>query len=110
VDQLIESGHIWRDSHPGDRRKVILRIAEPGLDPARSFFTPLGMHTREAMRDLPGRDSRFLTGSRRAAPEQVTQGPVQIGLAKPVPGLTELLGNDTLAGTGQFAGALLAEQ
>jgi DNA-binding MarR family transcriptional regulator len=56
VDRLIESGHIWRDSHPGDRRKVILRFAEPGLDPARSFFTPLGMHTREAMRDLPDAD------------------------------------------------------
>ncbi len=56
VDRLIESGHIWRDSHPGDRRKVILRFAEPGLDTARSFFTPLGAHTREAMHDLPDAD------------------------------------------------------
>ncbi|HEV7583913.1 MAG TPA: MarR family transcriptional regulator [Mycobacterium sp.] len=56
VDRLIESGHIWRDSHPGDRRKVILRLAEPGLDTARSFFTPLGVHTREAMQDLPDAD------------------------------------------------------
>jgi hypothetical protein len=44
------------------------------------------------------------------APEQVTQGPVQVGLAKPVSGLAELLGDDTLAGEGQFAGALRAEQ
>jgi DNA-binding MarR family transcriptional regulator len=56
VDRLIESGHIWRDSHPGDRRKVILRFSEPGLDTARSFFTPLGRHTREAMQDLPDAD------------------------------------------------------
>jgi hypothetical protein len=49
-------------------------------------------------------------GSRRATPEQVAQGAVQVGLAKPVPGLAELLGNDTLAGAGQFAGALRAEQ
>jgi DNA-binding MarR family transcriptional regulator len=56
VDRLIDSGHIWRDSHPKDRRKVILRFSEPGLDTARSFFTPLGAHTREAMRGLPDAD------------------------------------------------------
>jgi DNA-binding MarR family transcriptional regulator len=56
VDRLIESGHIRRDSHPTDRRKVILRHSEPGLDTARSFFTPLGVHCREAMQDLPDAD------------------------------------------------------
>ncbi len=56
VDRLIESGHIWRDSHPKDRRKVILRFSEPGLDTARSFFTPLGAHTREALQGLPDAD------------------------------------------------------
>jgi DNA-binding MarR family transcriptional regulator len=56
VDRLIGSGHIWRDSHPKDRRKVILRFSEPGLDTARSFFTPLGAHVREAMQDLPDAD------------------------------------------------------
>jgi DNA-binding MarR family transcriptional regulator len=56
VDRLIESGHIRRDSHPDDRRKVILRYSEPGLDTARSFFNPLGAHTRAAMSDLPDAD------------------------------------------------------
>jgi DNA-binding MarR family transcriptional regulator len=56
VDRLIESGHIRRDSHPHDRRKVILRYSEPGLDTARSFFNPLGAHTRNAMTDLPDAD------------------------------------------------------
>ncbi|BBY21728.1 MarR family winged helix-turn-helix transcriptional regulator [Mycobacterium stomatepiae] len=56
VDRLIESGHIRRDSHPGDRRKVILRFSETGMDTARLFFTPLGTHTREAMQDLPDAD------------------------------------------------------
>ena len=56
VDRLIESGHLWRDSHPTDRRKVILRFSEPGLDTARSFFTPLGGHTRAALQDLPDAD------------------------------------------------------
>jgi DNA-binding MarR family transcriptional regulator len=56
VDRLIESGHIRRDSHPADRRKVILRYSEPGLDTARSFFNPLGMHTHAALNDLPDAD------------------------------------------------------
>jgi DNA-binding MarR family transcriptional regulator len=56
VDRLIESGHIRRESHPDDRRKVVLRYSKPGLDTARSFFNPLGMHTRAAMSDLPDAD------------------------------------------------------
>jgi DNA-binding MarR family transcriptional regulator len=56
VDRLIDSGHIRRDSHPDDRRKVILRYSDPGLATARSFFTPLGMHTRAALMDLPDAD------------------------------------------------------
>jgi DNA-binding MarR family transcriptional regulator len=56
VDRLIESGHIRRDSHLDDRRKVILRYSEPGLDTARSFFNPLGAHIRNAMSDLPDAD------------------------------------------------------
>jgi DNA-binding MarR family transcriptional regulator len=56
VDRLIESGHIRRDSHPADRRKVILRYSEPGLDTARSFFNPLGIHTHAALNDLPDAD------------------------------------------------------
>lgn len=56
VDRLIESGHIRRESHPDDRRKVILRYSQPGLDTARSFFNPLGAHTRAAMSDLSDAD------------------------------------------------------
>lgn len=56
VDRLIESGHIRRDSHPADRRKVILRYSDPGLNTARSFFTPLGGHVHGALRDLPDAD------------------------------------------------------
>jgi DNA-binding MarR family transcriptional regulator len=56
VDRLIGAGHIRRDSHPGDRRKVILRRGESGLAAARSFFGPLGAHTRVALEDLPDAD------------------------------------------------------
>ncbi|OSC39225.1 MarR family transcriptional regulator [Mycobacterium decipiens] len=56
VDRLIESGHLRRDSHPADRRKVVLRYSEPGLDTARAFFNPLGVHTHTALSDLPAAD------------------------------------------------------
>jgi MarR family transcriptional regulator, organic hydroperoxide resistance regulator len=56
VERMINSGHIQRDSHDEDRRKVILRYSDPGLATARSFFTPLGLHTRAALNDLPDAD------------------------------------------------------
>ena len=56
VERMINSGHIRRDTHAEDRRKVILRYSDPGLDTARSFFTPLGMHTRAALDDLSDAD------------------------------------------------------
>lgn len=56
VDRMIDSGHLRREAHPGDRRKVILRYAEPGFDTARAFFVPLGMHTRTAMAELSDDD------------------------------------------------------
>lgn len=56
VDRLIDAGHIRRDSHPDDRRKVILRYGESGLATARSFFGPLATHTRAALAGLPDVD------------------------------------------------------
>ena len=56
VDRLIESGHLRRESHPGDRRKVMLRYSESGMDTARSFFSPLGQRTHEALSDVPDAD------------------------------------------------------
>ena len=56
VERMINSGHIRRDTHAEDRRKVILRYSDPGLDTARSFFNPLGVHTRAALDELPDAD------------------------------------------------------
>jgi len=56
VDRLIGAGHIRRDDHPADRRKVVLRNDESGLATARSFFSPLSTHTRVALEDLPDAD------------------------------------------------------
>jgi DNA-binding MarR family transcriptional regulator len=56
VDRMMASGHITRESDPGDRRKVILRYSESGLATARAFFAPLGTHTHDAMADLSDAD------------------------------------------------------
>jgi DNA-binding MarR family transcriptional regulator len=49
VERMIGSDHVRRESDPADRRKVILHIADHGMDVARGFFTPLAEHTREAL-------------------------------------------------------------
>ncbi len=56
VDRLIDGGHVRRDSHPDDRRKVILRRGESGLATARAFFGKLGRHTRVALAHVPDAD------------------------------------------------------
>jgi len=56
VDRMMASGHITRQSDPGDRRKVILRYSESGLDTARAFFAPLGLHASTALAGLPDAD------------------------------------------------------
>ncbi|MBW0015892.1 MarR family winged helix-turn-helix transcriptional regulator [Mycobacterium sp.] len=56
VERMINSGHIRRESDSADRRKVVLRYSDPGLATARSFFSPLGTHTRAALGDLPEAD------------------------------------------------------
>lgn len=70
VERMIDSGHLRRESDPHDRRKVILKYADHGLELARQFFTPLERHTHRSLADLPDRDlraaHRVLTGVLRA--------------------------------------------
>jgi DNA-binding MarR family transcriptional regulator len=56
VERMIASGHVRRDFDPADRRKVMLRVADHGMDVARGFFTPLAEHTRRALADIPDAD------------------------------------------------------
>lgn len=56
VERMIESGHILREKDAHDRRKVILRYAEHGMDVARNFFGPLGARTNSALEGLPDSD------------------------------------------------------
>ena len=56
VERMIASGHVRRESDPADRRKVILRVADHGMEVGRGFFTPLAEHTRRALADIPDAD------------------------------------------------------
>jgi DNA-binding MarR family transcriptional regulator len=56
VERMIASGHLLRESDPADRRKVILRVADHGMDVARGFFTPLAEQTSIALAGLPDSD------------------------------------------------------
>ena len=52
VDRMIAAGHIRRDNDPTDRRKVILRYEDHGMQVARTFFAQLGAANRQAMASL----------------------------------------------------------
>ncbi|WP_422742590.1 MarR family winged helix-turn-helix transcriptional regulator [Mycobacterium sp. WMMD1722] len=56
VERMIVSGHLLREPHPADRRKVVLRVAEPGMGMARGFFAPLAEHSNRMLADLPDED------------------------------------------------------
>jgi DNA-binding MarR family transcriptional regulator len=56
VDRMIAAGHIRKEPHPSDHRKVVLRYEPKGLELARSFFTPLGSHTRDAIAGFSNSD------------------------------------------------------
>lgn len=56
VERMIESGHIRREKDDRDRRKVILRYADHGMEVARDFFRPLGSRTNAALTGVPDSD------------------------------------------------------
>jgi DNA-binding MarR family transcriptional regulator len=56
VDRMIESGHLRREADPADRRKALLRYENHGMELARAFFAPLGVHLRSALAELPDTD------------------------------------------------------
>lgn len=56
IDRLVRSGHVHREAHPADRRKVILRYSEQGFHLAQTYFAPIGEQYRDALSDLPDDD------------------------------------------------------
>ena len=56
VERMIASGHVRREADPADRRKVLLRVADQGMEVARGFFSPLADHTRRELAGIPDDD------------------------------------------------------
>ena len=56
VERMTEVGHLRRESDPTDRRKVILRYGDRGMEVARTFFIGLSQYNHSAMADLPVSD------------------------------------------------------
>jgi DNA-binding MarR family transcriptional regulator len=56
VDRMIDAGHVRREADPGDRRKALLRYENSSMELANAFFTPLGIHLRSALAELPDKD------------------------------------------------------
>ncbi|WP_432558764.1 MarR family winged helix-turn-helix transcriptional regulator [Granulicoccus sp. GXG6511] len=49
VERLVTSGHVRREAHPTDRRKILLRYADAGLAVAQDFFGPLFQANHRAL-------------------------------------------------------------
>lgn len=49
VERLVASGHVRREAHPSDRRKILLRYADAGLAVAQDFFGPLFQTNHRAL-------------------------------------------------------------
>ncbi|MDO5501016.1 MAG: MarR family winged helix-turn-helix transcriptional regulator [Propionibacteriaceae bacterium] len=49
VERLVASGHVRREPHPTDRRKILLRYADAGLAVAQDFFGPLFQANHRAL-------------------------------------------------------------
>lgn len=56
VERMTDTGHMRREADPNDRRKVILRYADHGMETARDFFNGLAEHSQTALADLPDAD------------------------------------------------------
>lgn len=53
VDRLVNTGHVRRESDPGDRRKVVLRQTTEGDRTSHEFFAAIEQRNRRALGDVP---------------------------------------------------------
>ncbi|SES16185.1 DNA-binding transcriptional regulator, MarR family [Lentzea xinjiangensis] len=67
LDRLERAGHVTRDRHPGDRRRVELRVLADAQAIAARFFQPLAREYAAAWAGMSRQDrevvARFLTTS-----------------------------------------------
>ncbi len=100
VDRMIDAGHVRREADPGDRRKALLRYENSGMELAHAFFTPLGIHLRSALAELPDKD---LTAAHRVfsamiAAMAVFEGELVAQQPKPPSGRANARGDHLLDG------------
>lgn len=60
IDRLERAGHLTRERHPSDRRKVALRSREQGNRLAVEFFQPLGQALGQAMDEFDDEQLRIV--------------------------------------------------
>jgi DNA-binding MarR family transcriptional regulator len=60
IDRLARAGHLTREPHPSDRRKVALRTREQGVRLAVEFFTPLGRALHGVMDEFDADQLRLI--------------------------------------------------
>jgi DNA-binding MarR family transcriptional regulator len=56
LDRSAHRGHLRRDADPGDRRKIVITLAEAGVRAVREFATRLHRHRRTHLAGLPDED------------------------------------------------------
>jgi MarR family transcriptional regulator, organic hydroperoxide resistance regulator len=81
VERMTETGHIRREADPKDRRKVILRYADHGLQVALAFFQKLSEYNHRAMVDIP--DSDLVAAHRTFAALSAAMSDFRTELPKP---------------------------
>jgi len=70
INRLERAGHLSRERHPSDRRKVVLRTRDQGMRIALAFFLPLGQALHQVMDEFDNEELRivlrFLEGATAA--------------------------------------------
>jgi DNA-binding MarR family transcriptional regulator len=62
LDRLADAGHIRRDRHQADRRRVELLVSEEAMRVAERFFRPLGHELSHAWRGLSDEQRAVVAG------------------------------------------------
>ena len=60
IDRLERAGHLTRERHPSDRRKVVLRTRDQGVRIALEFFLPLGQALHRVMDEFDEEELRIV--------------------------------------------------
>jgi DNA-binding MarR family transcriptional regulator len=74
VDRLEKSGHLRRDRHPVDRRKVIVVATDSSDDEVRHTLGEMHVRMRRVVESMPEEDARVVIGFLTRMRDAVTSG------------------------------------